>query len=220
LTVRSATRRLEPAPLAITLLCGALLSSALGACGVKDFENENDRLRRLTLEQEGLIRALRAESSEYKAKLAEANLAREAALDPDILEAIPRCAGIGIDELSGLHLPRPGEDVIPKVVIYVDPFDGRDRFIQIVGTLTVDAIIAGATGDAAPLIVSTTLGPADVRDAYRAAVLTGYYYLVELPVEASAIPPEGTVTLRARFADALTGEAHDAEATSRIRTPD
>jgi hypothetical protein len=189
---------------------------ALGSCGARNFDNENDRLRRLTLEQGGKIKALEADRAELEAKLAEANRAREAALDPDVLAALPRCAGIGLESLSGVQRARDGEAGGPRVVAFIDPFDGRQRFVQIVGTLTVDAVIAGPTGDAAPLTVTATLGPADVREAYR-TTMTGYYYLVEIPVDAGAVPGEGTVTIRARFVDALSGLTHEAEVTSRIR---
>ena len=194
----------------------ALLSLALGGCGVKHFATENDRLRRLTLEQESQIKALEAENSELQTKLTEANLARETALDPEVLAALPRCAGIIIETLSGLEWPRAGETQGPRVIVYIDPFDGRQRFVQIVGTLTVDAIIAGPTGDPSPLTVTVTLKPAEVRDAYRDSV-TGSFYSVSVPIEADAIPTEGTVTIRARFVDALTGLTHDAESMSRIR---
>jgi hypothetical protein len=214
LSVKSTERRRRGATGAGLVL--ACIVSALPACGTRDFDNENDRLRRLALDQEAQIKALRSERSELLAKLAGAERAREAALDPDVLDAIPRCAGIGLDALSGLQRPREGERGGPKVVGYVDPFDGRQRFVQIVGTLTVDAIIAGPTGDAAPVVVHATLGPAEVRDAYRTSI-TGYYYLVEVPVEAGAVPAGGTVTIRARFVDALTGQSHDAQTTSQIR---
>lgn len=190
--------------------------AAIGACGTGDFDNENDRLRRLTLEQESQIKALEAQRSELESKLAESNRAREAALDPDILAALPRCAGISIETLSGLQRPRAGETGGPRVIVYIDPFDGRQRFVQIVGTLTVDAVLAGPTGDAAPVTVTATLTPPQVRDAYRDSI-TGSFYSVEVPVDAAAVPSEGTITIRARFVDALSGLTHDAETTSRIR---
>jgi hypothetical protein len=170
------------------------------------------------MEQEGQIEALEAERGELAAKLAEAERAREAALPADVLAAIPRCAGIRLDGLSGLQRASEGEaDGAAKIIAYVEPFDGRQRFLQIAGTLTVDAIVAGPPGSGGePVTVSVSLGPAELREAYRTA-LTGYYYLAELPIDSALLPAEGTVTIRARFVDAIGGQTHDAEATSAIR---
>src|SRR5512134_1602578 len=107
----------------VAVLGLACVVVAAVGCGARNFDNENDRLRRLTLEQEGRIKALETDRAELEAKLAEASRARDAALDPDVLAAIPRCAGISLESISGLQRAREGEATGPKVVAYVDPFD-------------------------------------------------------------------------------------------------
>jgi hypothetical protein len=98
----------------------------------------------------------------------------------------------------------------------VVPTDAYGRFVQVVGTLVVEARAVPATGatDAGAPVLSTTLRPGAVRDAYRSG-LTGTHYSVELPLSGPA--QAGDVMLRASFTDALTGATHTANLVRPVR---
>jgi hypothetical protein len=195
-------------------ILGATLALSLAACSSGSrVASENDRLRLKNLELTKQVEGLTLERSELKAKLAEANRARESALAPDVLDAIPRCAGIEIDSLSG-WTPTDRSAPVTGAVIYLLPKDGRGRFVQIVGTLTVDATVlpqSGATSNQVP-IQTKTLVPAELRESYRSGFM-GTGYTIELPIPTNPAARSSTLVLRARFVDALTGQTWSAERT-------
>lgn len=146
----------------------------------------------LRAENHGLrdqLAATGAERDELKAKLAA--LGRDTA---EVAEATPRVAGIELDPLSGLS--PDGKSFL----FYVRPYDGRRRFLQAVGELTVTV-----ERDGSPLAGPLVLSPSQLRDAYRSG-LTGVHYTAELP--APGPRAVGVVTLRAALADAATGLTH------------
>jgi hypothetical protein len=58
--------------------------------------------------------------------------------------------------------------------------DGRDRFMQVAGSLDISVRDAGADEDAAPVYVKQ-LGPLAVRDAYRSGFM-GTHYVIDIPL--------------------------------------
>lgn len=197
--------------------CGLLL--VLGGCisrGPRNFENENDHLRRQVVELKDSVRSLEAERDELAVKLSEAERVRVEAMPADVLEAMPRCTSIEIDRYSGLdRADEPGQT--DELRIYVRPMDGRRRGIQIVGTITVEAtLLPDRLGDAAPRRLGTvTLGPAQVREAYRYDFI-GLYYSVAVPLDESAEDLSGTLVVRAELLDAITGTIHRAQWTKEL----
>jgi hypothetical protein len=204
------------------IACGFAL--VLGGClsrGPRDFENENDHLRRQVVELKDSVRSLEAERDELAVKLSEAERVRAEAMPADVLEALPRCAGIEIDRYSGLdHADESGQP--DRLRIYVRPLDGRRRGIQIVGTITVEAtLLSDRLGDeaAAPRRLGTvTLGPAQVREAYRYDFI-GLYYSVAVPLDEPAESLSGTLVVRAELLDAITGAVHRAQWTKKLGKP-
>lgn len=202
---------MTPKRSAILPLLAAVAAAALTGCtqGPRDFENENDRLRRRVLELENEVESLRAERSELRAKLAEAQRT-PGGVAPEALEALPRVAGINIDRLSGPD--DTDRDGAPdRIVVYVKPYDARQRFLQIAGELAVDAFALPPGAGAEPQrIASITLSPDELRDAYRYD-FTGQYYSAAIPLDGARIPEGASVLLRAAFDDAVTGQTHTAE---------
>lgn len=178
-------------------------------------ESENDRLRAENLDLRNQVDALSAQQRELAAKLSEANQARQAALDPQVLDALPRVASIEIDSLSGFL---PGDVAKPakSVGIYLVPRDGRRRFVPAVGTLTVEvrhmpALSAGESGrPEQEFTLHADLTPTQLRDAYRSGI-TGTHYAVELPLPQALPARDATLLLRATFADAITGQTYTCE---------
>lgn len=226
---------------------GAAVASgliALAGCsprvgGSKSLEQANNDLRRENQELKATVEAQARQIEEMKIKLSEESAARLAALKPEALEALPVCAGVEVGRLSGFEPLPPvdsksdgagGEGAAAKsVVVYLRSFDGRDRFVQIVGTLSVEAVWlpglrsvgdeAAAKTEARPnatVLGRVTLTPGQLRDAYRSDVL-GTYYVVELPLSEGAPLSQGSLIMRAEFADALTGKVWTAERVKSVR---
>jgi len=194
----------------------ALAAAALLIPACKsNLESVNDRLRAENLDLRKQVDVLNATQRELTAKLAQANRARQAALDPAVLEAIPRVAGVDIDSLSGF-LPGDVSKPVKSVGVYLIPRDGRQRFVPAVGTLSVEvrhmpALSAGQTGHPEQeFTLHADLTPSQLRDAYRSGI-TGTHYAVELPLDHPLPVRDGTLLLRVTFADAITGQTYSAE---------
>lgn len=207
------------------------LGASLGGCSgqPKNFENDNDALRRRVAELEGERDAALARATEAEAKLGEAANAAESRLDGQVLEALPRCAGVTIDRFSGL-VDSDDDGRPDSVDVYIKPYDGRQRFVQVPGRLTVEAtILAPAPAPAkgskkgapptpppgpapTPLVVGPrTLSPVELREAYRSSML-GTHYLATLDLPQGAEAPEGSsVVIRVELLDPTTGVVHRAE---------
>lgn len=199
---------------------------ALGACAViascrsgpKNFDNENDELRRKLTDAEARIASLEAERSELAAKLAELTRTFEGAggePGADVIASMPRCAGISIGRLSGLA-DADDNGVFERVDLYVRPYDGRQRFIQIAGRMKVSATLVPAPGSAAaPRTLGTAvLLPYDLREAYRSSPM-GTHYTATIMIDPlpAASANAGSLVLVAEFEDAITGQVHTAQST-------
>ncbi len=190
-------------------------------------ETSGDVLRKQNLELQNQVAQLQKDASELRAKLAELVGAGASGKSPEVAEATPRVASVEIDFLSGptadSSMP-PQSDRNRTVAVYIKPLDGRGRFIQATGKLTVEvsrltSLVQNdqAAADApARLLAGRTLEPLQLRDAYRAG-FTGTYYAVEISVPASELQPPGQLLLRARFSDAITGASFEASRIVSLR---
>ena len=169
--------------------------------------------RRITdLEREVQLQTLRA--SEAEAKLAAAPQTSD-----EIARATPVLAGIEIDRLSG---PTPSDAI--GFPVFVRTLDGRGRFIQAVGRLDIEVFVDDVGATSPIRVASATLGPLDVREAYRSGV-AGTHYRVDVVADPQFLR---SMTYRgglarydlrvvARFDDALTSQRHEATETIRAR---
>lgn len=192
-------------------------------------ETAGDALRKQNLELQSQVAQLQKDASELRAKLAELVGAGGTGKSTEVAEATPRVASIEIDFLSGptADSSAPAQsDRKRTVAVYIKPLDGRGRFIQATGTLTVEVSRLTALapiGSEAPsadsparLLAGRTLEPLQLRDAYRAG-FTGTYYVVDVAIPASDLQPPGQLLLRARFADAITGASFEASRIVGLR---
>ncbi len=202
----------------------SLLPALLGGCGKKNFLNENDRLRRAALKQDAEITVLRAQVGELESKLIELGEQSSDRLDPEILEALPRVAGVRIGRLSGLRDADsiPGWDVLD---VYISPYDGRNRFVQVTGRLIVEArllpgleeaVQADPGGPGGQILGRVGLSPTEVREAYRADLI-GQRYSVQVSLPTPNEPLSGDVLVRVEFLDGLTGVWRRAERVIPLR---
>jgi hypothetical protein len=188
--------RLAPAAACIAALLW------LGGCtigGSSTASAQNDELRRKVAEQQRQIESLAAARDELQTKLA-AN-ALDAGADPEVAAATPVVSVLEIDSLSTL-LPLEAKEPATGLRVHVRTLDGRRRFTQAVGVMTVE-LKDGADAT----LAAGRVGPAALRDAYRSSV-TGTHYTIETSL---ANPAAGTTfTLTVRFEDALTGRRLEA----------
>ena len=187
--------RLAPAALVVLTLW-------VGGCtigGSSTVSAQNDTLRRTVAEQQRQIESLAAARDELQARLAAK--AVDAGADPEVAAATPAVSVLEIDSLSTL-LPLDHKGPATGLRVHVRTLDGRRRFTQAVGVMTVE--LKDGAGAA---LATSRVGPAALRDAYRSSV-TGTHYTIETSL---AHPVAGTTfTLTVRFEDALTGRRLEA----------
>ncbi len=202
---------------------GAICACAGCSSGPKNFENENDLLRRRVLDMEKQIADLTALNEELTVKVrASASEARSASdgTVAEALEALPRCVEIEIGALSGL-VDTDGIAGFDAVDVYVRPLDGRRRFTQVSGWLTVNVSLlpigpAGApTSEGPRLIASARLSPHELREAYRSS-FTGTHYSVRIPLEEANQPLPGAMSITVTLEDGVSGGVRTATRASEV----
>jgi hypothetical protein len=197
-------------PLPLLTAAAIVATAALIGCGRRDFANENDVLRARVLELETQTAALERRIVELEAELA-AQTIPPASLAPEIAANTPQVADISIDRLS--HFQDDDEDgTIDALIVYIVPADGRDRFVQLVGRLSLHAALL-PMDDEPQTIARVDLSPGAVRDAYRSSFMGTHYTIdapVSLPADAAAFD---ACDVRVTYEDGRTGrrlEAHRA----------
>lgn len=202
-------------PALVHLLATACIvpAFALSGCGQRHFANENDVLRARVLELETELTTLEKRITELEAELNAA--ATPDAIPPEIIANTPHVTGISIGRLS--HLRDIDEDGTPdKLIVYINPTDGRGRFVQLAGRLSVHAALLPARAEART-IGRRLLAPAEVRAAYRSGI-TGTHYTIEVPVSLPEDADEfAECDVRATYDDGHTGKRFEAHRAIPLR---
>lgn len=183
------------------------------------FQDQLDEVRYEREQLEIELRRVTAERNELRGKLDELTAKLEAVDGVPaavIIDSMPRCAGIRIDRLSGFF-DRDGEPGFEGVDVYLIPIDARDRFVQISGTLQVSVVVYPPPGEEVQprTLVSRTVPPSEIREAYRSTLLSTHYS-VRLELDPPVHSIEGTALLVVQFRDILTGQTHSAERRLRL----
>lgn len=190
-----------------------------GGCR-RDFTTEADVLRERVMVLERQIETLERRNAELRSELRRAAQRHEPTAE-EVLAATPRVAELSIGRLSHGRLAGD-EDDRDVLRIYVNPIDGRGRFVPLVGTVRVHAAIM-PDDEEAVTVARITRNPEQVRDAYRSS-FTGTHYTIHLPVDW----PEGVdaeaaraepIIVRVVYDDGHTGERFSAERSIRWREP-
>lgn len=171
--------------------------------GESTVEAENQRLREELMERDKTINALTMERDELKGKLDDLTRTPPFAPMAGIIEATPKLTRLTVSDRSVITDRR-------KVMVYVQPRDGRDRFLQIVGELSVTVADAAGT-----TLGTKRLSAIEVRDAYREGPF-GPHYLVEMQLE--AIPSSARAT--ATFTEAPLAKVFEASSDLRVLVPE
>ncbi len=184
------------------MLTAATLVAVLTAgCGsFKKVSEENDRLRALVMELQDENRALAGRAGELEGQVQ--RLTRDLPIPQEVRDATPHVTDISIASVS--HATDTDGDGRPDtLVVYVEPTDGRGRFVQLVGALSVHAATLPADGDAITL-GRVTLGPRELRDAYRSTFL-GTHYTIDVPITIAAGATQTECTVQVEFVDGRDG---------------
>lgn len=216
------TRHAEPRPnrAATSAICSLALAMLLSPAGCSlggssTVSAENDRLRREVLGLHDQVSKLQGETEELKRKLAAASNAQS--LPPDAIAALPVVTHVEVGSYSNL-IPPGGAASAVRVEFY--PRDGRDRFVQCVGQVNIEALLLPAdVGKGEPRRIGRlTLDPGALREAYRSGIL-GTYYEGIVPLESglSEGSREGSVLVRLEFIDATNNQVYKAERTITAR---
>jgi hypothetical protein len=147
-----------------------------------------DALREQVQSLEIEVDRLALRNRELEASLAKAlSEAPAHSIDAEAFAVQPHLARLGVGSASGIRIAGPSKDGSPipgNLTIYVEPVDGRGRFLQVTGRISIQASmpIEGAE----PIrLGERSFSPAEVRDAWRGGFM-GSHYTFEVPVELPA----------------------------------
>ena len=142
---------------------------------------------------------LKQQNAELIAKAATTSATRDAknTLTAEELQARPRCAQITLDSLSGI-VPRTSQ-----VYLYLKTLDGRSRFVQVVGRVTLKISRGSET------LIELMLSPSQLREAFRSG-LGGTYYLLDCGTRTASELSGAAIDIQ--FDDALTGTTQTCKA--------
>lgn len=171
----------QPARVWLRLLLPTVASLTLLGCHGKVLSpTPADPWRREIAEKDRRIAALEAQVGELETALAE----RSAILTPEGVEADSSPAG-AVPHIAGIRLARQtgvDPDSRGTIRVWVEPFDGRERFIQMAGTLEVEVSVPDPSSPDGRRAVRESFGPLAVRDAWRSGVMgASYAFTVHLP---------------------------------------
>ncbi|MCI0366190.1 MAG: hypothetical protein L0219_20205, partial [Phycisphaerales bacterium] len=172
----------KPQLMFIGLALAALTSTSCS--NTKEVSNANNELRMKNVELQSQVDDLSRRNKELQIEL-ERSSAVPSTLPEDIRANTPHVTAIKIDGIS--HVRDSDNDGRPdRLVIYLQPTDGRGRFTQLVGSVSVNAALVPADGEA-QTVGRVTLNPAEIRDAYRSTI-TGIHYTIEVPIQLPDLP--------------------------------
>jgi len=163
--------------------------------------------------------ALRQQVADLEGRNRELEISLAAALTGDPRQDIPDGGAIDLPRMTALQIHRYSRLVIESdasgiLEIWLDPRDGRGRFIQMAGPLSLHLAVVTPGGDLETLL-RQDLSAAEVRDAYRSFV-TGTHYAFVLPVADLPQPPGAVMLVAEHFDDFTGGTAHRAAREIRV----
>lgn len=158
----------------------------------------NNHLREdnLALRDENATLTRRVEELELSLKTKSAG---EGELPAEIQANLPRVTAISLDPLSHLAFA----EHVGMVTAFIKPTDGRGRFTQMVGKVSMQ-LIATPEGTSAVTLASRTFDAFEVREAYRSSFM-GTHYTFEMPIEPVREKSVASLLLVVQYEDGVTG---------------
>ena len=204
--IAPAVRETTIVSVVIYRLCTILAVVLAAGCAGRGISPEQaDQMRRQIQSLEEENRQLLAQRDELRLQLeshAWQDQSSVTELSPEAIEAIPQVVSLRVGRLSHLE-DRSGDGRPDLARVYVQPQDGRGRFVQLVGEMTIRLTLLDASEPVREL-GSLRLGPAELRERYRSGVL-GTHYSVECDLQWPQQPTNNQCTVIAQFIDARTG---------------
>lgn len=192
-----------------------MLSLCFAGCETsQDVAAANDRLREKVVDLEKQVKQRNGQIAHLQARVKQAETT--AAASEELRENTPHVAAITIGNLSHLR-DSDGDGKADELVAYIEVKDGWGRSIQLVGQLSLHALVIPAGYDAITL-GRVNLGPAEVRRAYRSSI-TGTHYTVNIAL----VVPEGVnfdqITIKAEYIDGYSGVGYSAQRAVKSSGP-
>jgi hypothetical protein len=193
------------------VLLAATLSAIAGCRATVLKPTPADALREQVQSLEIEVDRLSMRNQELEAALAKAlSDAPAHSIDAEAAAVEPHLARLGIGSVSGIRLTAPSQDgsTIPgTLTVYVEPIDGRGRFLQVTGRISIQASMP-IEGEEPIRIGERSFSPAAVRDAWRGGFMGTHYTFempVEVPVAALAGQSDPLASVLVVFRDAIGG---------------
>lgn len=214
------------AALTITLAAAAMVA-VLGGCGSRGANVDVAAMRSRIAELEQRVGELERRNMELIGALARGD-DEDGEPPAEVRANTPHVAEVSIGRRSHGR-DHTGDGRADELVIYLRPKDGRGRFVQMVGAVTVSASAAPQVDDdetaepdtaaeAGRVIGRRALGPTALRDAYRSG-LTGTHYTVTLPLGAETSADHDEAIVRVTYRDGWTGRVHTSERRIELTGP-
>lgn len=182
-------------------------------CGAAEIAAENSRLRARLLDVQAENERLARRNAELQVELQRTEGMAGASGDRPWRSAAPHAVELQIGRLSHTR-DRQGDGVPTELIVYVQPLDGRGRFMPIVGELHATAVHSPAAGE--PIVLGRVhLNADELRETYRSGI-TGTHYSIRMPLTL----PDGadaawslhrSALVSVSFTEAETGRTLEAE---------
>lgn len=201
-------------PLAVLLATTVVASVVVGcSAGPRNFENENDRLRKENLELEEAVTKLQSsldarlgEVEALRAKY-EMQSIRVPGAEPPVLSKI------AFDRYTAaVDTNNDGRDDTLRV--YLDTFDQNDRFLPISGQAALQVAVI-QQGQEPYLVLDETYDAKAVENAYRSSML-GTHYSFEQPLPSDLDASVEEVTVKMTVTDGATGATFTTQKPLRL----
>lgn len=169
----------------------------------------NARLRREVHDLQMKVGSLEQREAELRVQLSRIEQ-DDPGVESEILSSTPRAMAISLSPYSGVQRT---DDDRTTIEVFAAAVDGRNRPLQMVGSLRAVAVAIPADGS--PLeLGEVSLSPAQVRDAWR-NVFGSPSYLIEVPLDRPLPESAQSIHVRVFYDDAGTGRILEAAADVR-----
>jgi hypothetical protein len=206
LPVMIACRAIRATMAASLLSMGLLVGCRAGG---DDLEVVNNRLREQNLDLRDRVAAMEQEIEELKLALRQKS-SKPGEPPEAVLLNLPRVTRISLDRLT--TIAQTPEGLVARA--HVEPEDGRGRFTQMTGRVTLKLVRVPENGDV-ETVSERVFEPSEVRDAYRSGFM-GTHYTIEMPVTLPSEADGETWLLLAEYVDAVTDAKLKAERSVQL----
>ncbi len=176
-----------------------------GCAGPRNFENENDRLRRENMELKTAVEELNTKLASRLQQIGtlETALAPQRARVPGVEPGdIPLAVSLRFGMYTG-PVDTDGDGRDDLIRLYFQPLDQKQRFIPVAAAAQVQVVVI--TPGAEPRVLADKAFATDDLDrTYRTGV-TGTHYTLEVPLPGDIPDDVREVTAKVALTDASTG---------------